>query len=104
MNSPLPSILPLPDMLALGWFFLCWIGYAYYADQRRWGTRELASVLHAYRLERENLIADTVVLQAVNCPDSVVRLWRDCRRYLPAQRNPKYAERRRRRPRGYRFA
>ena len=32
MNSPLPSILPLPDMLALGWFFLCWVGYAHYAD------------------------------------------------------------------------
>ena len=65
MAFSLPSILPLPDMLALGWFFLCWVGYAHYADQRRWGTRELASELHAYRLrwmtrvlERENRIAE----------------------------------------------
>jgi hypothetical protein len=65
MAFSLTSILPLPDMLALGWFFLCWVGYAYYADQRRWGTRELASVLHDYRLrwmtrvlERENRIAE----------------------------------------------
>ncbi|MCC7312977.1 MAG: DUF599 family protein [Sulfuritalea sp.] len=72
MTFSLTAILPLPDMLALGWFFLCWVGYAWYADHRRWGTRELASVLHAYRLhwmarvlERENRIADTVVLQTV---------------------------------------
>jgi len=65
MAFSLTSILPLPDMLALGWFFLCWVGYAWYADQRRWGTRELASVLHDYRLrwmtrvlERENRIAE----------------------------------------------
>ena len=72
MAFSLASILPLPDMLALGWFFLCWVGYAWYADHRRWGTRELASVLHEYRLrwmrrvlERENPIADTVVLQTL---------------------------------------
>ena len=65
MAFSLTSILPLPDMLALGWFFLCRVGYAHYADQRRWGTRELASVLHEYRLrwmrrvlERENRIAE----------------------------------------------
>ena len=64
MNRPLTSILPLPDMLAFGWFFLCRIGYAHYADHRRCGTRELASVLHDYRLrwmtrvlERENRMA-----------------------------------------------
>ena len=78
MAFSLTSILPLPDMLALGWFFLCWVGYAYYADQRRWGTRELASVLHKYRLrwmrrvlERENRIADTVVLQTVMRSDNL---------------------------------
>ena len=38
MAFSLTSILPLPDMLALGWFFLCWVGYAWYADHRRWGT------------------------------------------------------------------
>ena len=78
MAFSLTSILPLPDMLALGWFFLCWVGYAYYADQRRWGSRELASVLHDYRLrwmtrvlERENRIADTVVLQTVMRSDKL---------------------------------
>ena len=78
MAFSLTSILPLPDMLALGWFFLCWVGYAHYADQRRWGTRELASVLHDYRLrwmarvlERENRIADTVVLQTVMRSDNL---------------------------------
>ena len=78
MAFSLTSVLPLPDMLALGWFFLCWVGYAYYADQRRWGTRELASVLHDYRLrwmmrvlERENRIADTVVLQTVMRSDNL---------------------------------
>ena len=65
MAFSLASILPLPDMLAPGWFFLCRVGYAWYADHRRWGTRELASVLHQYRLrwmrrvlERENRIAE----------------------------------------------
>ena len=78
MAFSLTSILPLPDMLALGWFFLCWVGYAWYADHRRWGTRELASVLHAYRLrwmtrvlERENRIADMVVLQTVMRSDNL---------------------------------
>ena len=78
MAFSLTSVLPLPDMLALGWFFLCWVGYAYYADQRRWGTRELASVLHDYRLrwmtrvlERESRIADTVVLQTVMRSDKL---------------------------------
>jgi uncharacterized membrane protein len=27
MTFSLTAILPLPDMLALGWFFLCWVGY-----------------------------------------------------------------------------
>ena len=65
-------------MLAPGWFFLCRVGYAWYADHRRWGTRELASVLHEYRLrwmrrvlERENRIADTVVLQTVMRSDNL---------------------------------
>ena len=78
MAFSLTSILPLPDMLALGWFFLCWVGYAWYADHRRWDTRELASVLHEYRLrwmrrvlERENRIADTVVLQTVMRSDNL---------------------------------
>ena len=78
MAFSLTSILPLPDMLALGWFFLCWVGYAHYADEHRWGTRDLASVLHDYRLrwmarvlERENRIADTVVLQTVMRSDNL---------------------------------
>jgi uncharacterized membrane protein len=46
MAFSLASILPLPDMLALSWLFLCWVGYVWYADHRRWGTRELATVPH----------------------------------------------------------
>ena len=52
MVFSLTSILPPPDMLALGWFFLCWVGYAWYADHRRWGTRELASVRHSVRMKQ----------------------------------------------------
>ncbi|MBM3565028.1 MAG: DUF599 family protein [Alphaproteobacteria bacterium] len=68
------SILPLPleDALALAWFFACWAGYAYYADHSRWGTRELTSVLHDYRLrwmrrmmERDNRIADAAIIAAL---------------------------------------
>jgi len=35
MAFSLASILPLSDMLALGWFVLCWVGYAWYVDLRR---------------------------------------------------------------------
>ncbi|MEK7244459.1 MAG: DUF599 domain-containing protein [Pseudomonadota bacterium] len=78
MTFALPPILPLLDTLALGWFFLCWIGYTYYADYRRWGTRELASVLHGYRLrwmkrllERENRIADVTALSSLLGSDNL---------------------------------
>lgn len=81
MLSPcgrLQSVLPLIDALALGWFFFCWISYACYADMRREGRLNLASVLHEYRLrwmtrvlERENRIADTVVLQTVMRSDNL---------------------------------
>lgn len=67
---PLP--LPLHDALALGWFFVCWAGYSYYADHSRWGTRELASILHDYRLRwmkrmlgRDNRIADAAIVAAL---------------------------------------
>ena len=77
MTFTLPPILPLVDTLALGWFFLCWIAYAYYAYKRRSGKLSLAGVLNEYRLrwmtrvlERENRIVDTVVLQTVMRSDS----------------------------------
>ncbi|MEK7820542.1 MAG: DUF599 domain-containing protein [Pseudomonadota bacterium] len=67
---PLP--IPSADALVLAWFFLCWAGYAYYADHSRWGTRELASILHDYRLrwmrrmlERDNRIADATIVAAL---------------------------------------
>jgi uncharacterized membrane protein len=41
MAFSLTSILSLPDMLALGWFFLCWVGYAYCADQRQCRRRRM---------------------------------------------------------------
>ena len=78
MSVVLPPILPLGDSLAIGWFFLCWIGYTYYADYRRWGTRELASVLHEYRLrwmkrllERDNRIADVAALSSLLGSDNL---------------------------------
>ena len=78
MTFALPPILPLLDALALVWFFLCWVGYTYYADRRRWGTRELASALHEYRLrwmkrllQRENRIADVAALTSMLGSDNL---------------------------------
>ena len=78
MTFALPPILPLLDALALVWFFVCWVGYTYYADRRRWGTRELASALHEYRLrwmkrllERENRIADVAALSSMLGSDNL---------------------------------
>ena len=78
MTFALPPILPLLDALALVWFFVCWVGYTYYADRRRWGTRELASALHEYRLrwmrrllERDNRIADVAELSSMLGSDTL---------------------------------
>ena len=78
MPFALPPILPLLDALALVWFFVCWVGYTYYADRRRWGTRELASALHEYRLrwmrrllERDNRIADVAALSSMLGSDNL---------------------------------
>ena len=78
MPFSLPPILPFWDTLAIGWFFFCWAGYTYYADYRRWGTRELASVLHEYRLrwmkrllERENRMADVAALSSLLGSDNL---------------------------------
>lgn len=77
MTFTLPPIVPLVHTLALGWFFLRWIAYAYCADKRRSGKLNLAGVLNEYRLrwmtrvlERENRIVDTVALQTVMRSDS----------------------------------
>ncbi len=59
----------LPDLLALGWFVFCWVGYTFYASWRGRDTACLASVLHLYRedwmrrmLLRDNRIADANVI------------------------------------------
>lgn len=54
------------NLIALGWFLICFRGYMSYAKAKSYTTPCLASVLHMYRLEwmlrvmeRDNRIADT---------------------------------------------
>lgn len=54
------------NLLAVGWFFLCFIGYAFYASASAKQTHCLSSVLHRYRvdwmekmLERDIRVSDT---------------------------------------------
>lgn len=42
---------PLFDWAALAWFFLCWVGYGWYAESTAHGARGLVGVSHTYRLE-----------------------------------------------------
>ncbi len=57
------------QLLAIGWFVLCWLGYSRYALFKGQRTPCLASVLHLYRedwmrrmLMRDNRIADANVI------------------------------------------
>lgn len=57
------------DYLALGWYFLCWIGYALAANHKRWRDRSMASVMAGYRLRwmfcmlgRDNRMLDANIL------------------------------------------
>ena len=38
------------DYIALGWFFLCWIGYTWVSDHTHWRDRTLTAVMNTYRL------------------------------------------------------
>ncbi|AJE15051.1 MULTISPECIES: DUF599 domain-containing protein [Stutzerimonas] len=58
-----------PDVAAVIWFVVCWVGYTRYASWRGRDTACLASVLHLYRqdwmqrlLQRDNRIADANVI------------------------------------------
>jgi len=61
--------IPLPDIAAVTWFFLCWFGYTQAAD--RLGPREtsLLQAMEVFRhtwmtrmLDRDNRIADTAIV------------------------------------------
>ena len=59
----------LPDLLAVIWFVLCWVGYTRYSHWKGLSTPCLSSVLHLYRqdwmrrlLLRDNRIADASVI------------------------------------------
>lgn len=39
------------DGLALGWFFICWMGYGFFSERSASGQRGLVGVSHGYRLE-----------------------------------------------------
>ena len=74
----MPVDIPLADLLALAWFLGCWGGYTLYADHLRWRSRELATVLHRYRLRwmqrmlrREARIADVTIIAALIRSDTL---------------------------------
>ena len=58
----------LPDMLALGWFIVCWIGYSIVIEKTAHGRSSLNALMNAYRdqwmkelLAREIRIVDSQV-------------------------------------------
>ncbi len=58
------------NLVAPLWFFLCWIGYARYADRQRARRNTLAARVHEYRLVwmrqmlvRENRIVDIAIVR-----------------------------------------
>ncbi len=65
--------LPPLDLAAVAICLICWTGYFLFADRYRRGTRNLMTVMHAYRvkwmermLDREIRIGDTNILMALN--------------------------------------
>ena len=57
------------NLLALGWFLICFKGYMFYSKRRSYDTACLASILHLYRtewmlrmLDRDMRIADATVV------------------------------------------
>ncbi len=62
--------LGVANLLAPLWFFLCWIGYARFADRQRARRNTLAARVHEYRLAwmeqmlaRENRIVDIAIVR-----------------------------------------
>lgn len=59
----------LPDLLAFGWFLICWVGYSRFAKKRSATEVCLSSVVHMYRVEwlrsmmgRSNRMADMSII------------------------------------------
>lgn len=57
------------DLLAMGWFFVCWVGYAYYYDYRSNTRESLLTVMDVFRLnwmremlKRENRMMDETLI------------------------------------------
>ena len=64
-----PLDLTLVDVIALIWFFTCWLGYAFYSEKRAASKDCLSTVLHRHRIRwmeqmmlRENRVADAALL------------------------------------------
>ena len=61
--------LQLLDMIALAWFFGCWVGYVIYADRSPARVRSMAAHMGRYRVQwmrvmmaRENRIVDSSIV------------------------------------------
>jgi uncharacterized membrane protein len=70
-------LLPLPDWLALAWFFAAWIGYAWWAKRRAETVGSLLATTNRYRrlwmlqtTHRENRVVDGVVVQNLSTSPS----------------------------------
>lgn len=57
------------DLIAVFWFFICWFGYAFYAERKALRKDCLSSVLHRHRIRwmklmmgRENRVADASLI------------------------------------------
>lgn len=62
----------LLDIIAFSWFFLCWVGFHYYADYSRKNVHSLVGVAHGHYLTwmrhmiaREERLLDTRVLESL---------------------------------------
>lgn len=74
MTETLPYVhLPPLDAAALAVVFLCWAGYALFADRFRRGSGNLMTIMHLYRVKwmermlmREIRIGDSAILTAMN--------------------------------------
>ncbi len=61
--------LTLLDVVALGWFLACWLGYNLIADHSRWAARSMTAAMNRHRrrwfremLDRDVRIVDTQIL------------------------------------------
>lgn len=70
-------LLPLPDWLALAWFFAAWVGYAWFAKRRAETAGSLLATTNRYRrlwmlqtTHRENRVVDGVVVQNLSTSPS----------------------------------